>query len=76
MAATLKSLGIDRLDVEERLALVEEIWESIAAESAALPLTPAQQRELDSRIDDDDANPDYVVPWEQVKARAPTRGPA
>jgi hypothetical protein len=39
MNATLKSLGIDRLGIDERLALVEEIWDSIAADSGALPLT-------------------------------------
>ncbi len=33
MNASVKSLGIDRLPVEERLALVEEIWDSIAADN-------------------------------------------
>jgi len=28
MGVTLKSLGIDQLPVEERLALVEDIWDS------------------------------------------------
>ena len=64
MAAFLKSLGIDRLPVEERLALVEDIWDSIAADSAALPLTDAQRAELDRRLAEHEANPDDVVPWE------------
>jgi putative addiction module component (TIGR02574 family) len=68
MAVSLKSLGIDRLGVEERLALVEEIWDSIAADSAAVPLTEAQRSELDRRIAKHEANPDDVVPWEDVKA--------
>lgn len=29
--ASIKSLGIDRLPIGERVALVEEIWDSIAA---------------------------------------------
>jgi hypothetical protein len=29
MAITAKALGIDRLGVDERLALVDEIWASI-----------------------------------------------
>lgn len=68
MNATLKTLGIDQLGIEERLALVQEIWDSIAAESGALPLTEAQRAELTKRIAEDDAIPDDTVPWEDVKA--------
>ena len=49
MGALLKSLGIDRLSVEERLTLVEDLWDSIADENAAAPLTDAQRAELDRR---------------------------
>lgn len=38
------------------------------AASAAVPLTDAQRAELQKRIDDDDAHPSDVVPWDQVKA--------
>jgi putative addiction module component (TIGR02574 family) len=68
MNSSIKSLGIDRLPVEERLILVEEIWDSIAADSAAARLTDAQRMELQKRIEEDDANPSDVTPWEQVKA--------
>ncbi len=68
MSASIKSLGIDRLPIEERLALVEEIWDSIAADSDAVPLTQAQRVELEKRIAEDDAHPHDVTPWEQVKA--------
>lgn len=62
MPVSLKSLGIDRLGIEERLALVDELWNSIAADSAAIPLTDAQRAELDKRITDHEANPDDIVP--------------
>lgn len=68
MNISLKSLGIDRLTVEERLALVEELWDSIADSSADLPLTDAQRTELDHRLAEHEARPDDVVPWEDVKA--------
>lgn len=68
MAVSLKSLGIERLGIEERLTLVEELWDSIAADSAVVPLTPAQRAELDRRIAEHEANPDDVLPWEEVKA--------
>lgn len=38
-----------KLDVKERLELIEEIWDSIAAHPDAIPLTAAQRKELDRR---------------------------
>ena len=70
---TMKSLGIDQLPRDVRVALVQEIWDSIAAEASVLPLSEAQRAELERRCADDDANPDDVVPWEQVKAKAQAR---
>jgi putative addiction module component (TIGR02574 family) len=55
------------LSIDERLQLVEAIWDSIA-ESAALPLTEAQKAELDRRLADHEANPSDVVSWNEVKA--------
>lgn len=68
MTASVKSLGIDRLNVDERLSLVEEIWASICAEPGNFALTDAQRAELERRAADDDAFPDDVVPWDEVKA--------
>lgn len=73
MSASVKSLGIDRLPIDERLTLVEEIWDSIAADSGAIPLTDAQRNELEKRVAEDDARPDDVTPWEQVKASTLSR---
>ena len=73
MAVTMKDLGIDRLCVEDRLALVQEIWDSIAVEPDQLPLTEAQRRELERRLAAHAASPGDVVPWEEVKARALAR---
>ncbi len=68
MAASLKALGIDRLGIEERLTLVEEIWDSIAVDSAAVPLPPEQAQELERRLAAHEAAPDDVVPWADAKA--------
>jgi putative addiction module component (TIGR02574 family) len=69
--ATVKSLGIDKMTRDERLNLVQEIWDTIAAESQQSMLTDAQREELDRRISD--ANPDDTIPWEQIKAEALAR---
>jgi putative addiction module component (TIGR02574 family) len=58
---------------EERIALVQEIWATIAAEPYTPFATEAQRRELERRVAEDDANPDDVVPWEQVKAQTLSR---
>jgi putative addiction module component (TIGR02574 family) len=68
MAPSLESLGIDRMSIEDRIALVAAIWDGIAAEPHEPSLTEAQRQELERRLADDEANPDDVVPWEQVKA--------
>jgi putative addiction module component (TIGR02574 family) len=73
VAATLESLGIDRLSIEERIALVGAIWDSIAADPVAVTVTDCQRQELERRADDDDANPDDTLPWERVKADALAR---
>jgi putative addiction module component (TIGR02574 family) len=73
MSPTVQSLGIDQLPREQRIALALDIWETIAAESGKPLLTDAQRRELERRIAEDDANPDDVIPWEQVKAQTLSR---
>jgi len=39
------------LPIAERIRLVEDLWDSIAADQAALPLTDEQRAELDRRLD-------------------------
>lgn len=70
MNASLKALGIEQLSVEERIALVEELWDSIAE---ATPLTEAQRAELDRRLEEHKRYPDDVVPWEVIKASITAR---
>ena len=73
MSDRVKALGIDRLSLEDRLALMQEIWDSIEEEQQAAPLTPAQESELKRRLAAHKADPDNVIPWEQIKAEALAR---
>jgi putative addiction module component (TIGR02574 family) len=73
MPQTMHELGIDRLSVEERLALAQEIGGSVAQELEREPVTSAQRQELERRLADSIARPDAVTPWEEVKARALAR---
>ncbi len=72
---SLKKFGLDKLDVEQRLALIEEIWNSIDAdESAAMRLSDAERAELRDRLQEDDENPDDIVSWESIKRLTPPSG--
>ncbi len=74
MSNTIQALGIDHLSRDQRIELVLDIWESIAAESSVASLLSAPQHaELRKRVAEDDANPDDVVPWEQVKVETLAR---
>jgi putative addiction module component (TIGR02574 family) len=64
-----KPLVIDQLSVAERIIVVEQIWDSIAAEQASLPVTPAQREELDRRLKDYEEHPEIGSSWDEVKAR-------
>lgn len=68
MSPTFAALGLDKLSRDERLALVQEIWDSIAVEPSSSLLTETQRKELQKRLVEDDASPDDLIPWEQVKA--------
>lgn len=39
------------LPVEERIRIVEDLWDSIAADQKSLPLTAEQKAKLDRRLD-------------------------
>ena len=38
------------MTVDERIKLVEDLWDSIAVDQGALPITPDQRIELDHRL--------------------------
>ena len=60
---------IKKLSVPERLRLVEEIWDSIAASPEDVPLSDARRHELDRRVRAYRENPQEGVSWEQLKAK-------
>ena len=57
------------LPVQERVRLVEAIWDSISAVPEALPLTQWQREELDRRLAEFEADPEAGSTLEDVFAR-------
>lgn len=62
------SPGLRDLPVEQRMRLVEELWDSIAADQEALPLTEEQRAELYRRLDAYEADGEPGRPAEIVLA--------
>lgn len=73
MPTTMKDLGIDQLNASDRLALVQEIWDSLADEIERLPLPEGLRQEIDRRLAAHKANPAAAIPWEHVEAEALAR---
>jgi putative addiction module component (TIGR02574 family) len=68
MRTNLRS-KILKWSVAERIQLVEDIWDSIAAEANAVELSDELREELDRRLDDQEANPGIGHSWPELKAR-------
>ena len=60
-------IDVKELSTEERLNLIEQIWDSLEAED--VPVTRAQKAELDRRIDEMDRDGKRGIPWEDVLDR-------
>lgn len=58
-----------QLSREERLRLVEELWDSIAQEESQQPLAQWKIDELIRRKEAFEKDPSKAHTWEQVKAR-------
>jgi putative addiction module component (TIGR02574 family) len=48
--ALIMETKLQQLSVDERIKLVEDLWDSIAADQGALPITADQRTELDRRL--------------------------
>ena len=72
-----RGVSIESLSPEERLDLLERLWDSLSREPSAVPFTDSQRRELDRRLNDLDddvrAGRDLGVPWEDVLREIRTR---
>jgi putative addiction module component (TIGR02574 family) len=68
-----RGLDIGALTPEERLGLLEQLWDSLATHPEAVPLTPAQRTELDRRLDDLERDGPVGIPWDEVLSRIRSR---
>ena len=64
---------IDRLTPPERLSLISQLWDSLGHDQ--LPVTPAQQAELDHRLGTLNEDRKSAVTWAALKAELEERCP-
>jgi putative addiction module component (TIGR02574 family) len=73
MTPTLEQFGIHQLSVDDRIALAQQLWDSIESDLERQPLTDAQRAELERRMAAADAHPERGIPWEVIRAEANAR---
>lgn len=62
----MNATEIAKLTPEQRLQLLEQIRESLAATPDTVPVTSAQREELSRRLDELDREGAVGIPWEEV----------
>ena len=58
---------INKLSISEKILLVEDIWDSIAASKKEFKVPEEHEKEIDKRLDAFLKNPDDVEDWEKAK---------
>ena len=66
-------IDIAKLSSDERLALIEQLWDSLSAKPENIPVTDAQILELDRRIAEMDQDGDIGIPADLVLSRLGTK---
>lgn len=61
--------GLDQLSTNERLQLVQDLWDSIAAEPESVPVTDAQREEIERRLSAYREANDAAASWTEAKER-------
>ena len=59
---------IPTMNVEDRLRLIQAVWDSLVDEDAPIELSEAQKSDLQRRCAELDTSPENVLTWEQIKA--------
>jgi putative addiction module component (TIGR02574 family) len=60
---------VESWPIDDRIRLVQDVWDGLADQGYERELTDEMKAELDRRIEEMDHNPGAGVPWEEVKAR-------
>jgi putative addiction module component (TIGR02574 family) len=59
-----------KLSVDERIHLVQTIWDSIAKDAQDSEISEEHKKILDDRLEAHKKNPNDVVSWDEIKKSA------
>jgi putative addiction module component (TIGR02574 family) len=68
MGKEIKAKDILGLPFDKRLQLVEDIWDSLAADASDVPMPDWHKKELKRRLARHKSNPSDVEGWEEIRA--------
>lgn len=69
----MSTVDVAKLSPQERLELLEQLWDSLCQAPEAVPITDAQRQELDRRLDELDRDGPVGIPWNEVLDRIRSR---
>jgi putative addiction module component (TIGR02574 family) len=64
---------VETWPADDRIRLVQDVWDRLADQGHEPELTTEMKAELDRRLEELDRNPGAGIPWETVKAEALAR---
>ena len=62
-----------QLSPQDRLQLMEVLWDQFSEDETDIQITVAQMQELDKRVADADSHPEKLLSWDVVKSQALAR---
>lgn len=65
--------GIKQLSTLEKILLVEDPWDSIAAEASSVPIPPSHLAEIERRLNRQATQPGRLLTLEELQARIESR---
>jgi putative addiction module component (TIGR02574 family) len=60
---------LSRMTPAQKLLLVTELWDDLAAHPTEVPVSPAHLAELDQRMADYRRDPTQITTWEAIQQR-------
>lgn len=60
---------ITRLTIPERILLLQDLWDSIAAEESSIPVPQSHREELDRRLAEYEKDPGKLLTLDDLRGR-------